>query len=329
MRLLTRCAVLLRPDRSLAHVRSSGLIALEAPRQRRRRLTGDDVTRRPDWIHAVLMSGLLATALAAPLSAQWLSYRDSTIPRTKDGKPDLTASAPRLDGKPDLSGVWEVVPDKIDFAQLLGPAAAEFAATAPTDLPPAISKYVLNIMADLKPEEDPSRPEAKALLQQRMAGFGKDIPTSHCQPGGVPFSTLIAPFKMVQTPRQIVMLLEDNNPPRQIYLDGRKLPDDPWPSWMGYSSGRWEGDALVAETHGFNNRSWLDGIGHPRSEAMRVVERFHRRDVGHMDVEMTFDDPKMYTRAFTIKFGLRLIPDTDVLESICAENEKDRVHLDR
>ena len=287
------------------------------------------MTKQLTFVRTAIVSGLVALALAAPLSAQWLNYRDSTIPRTKDGKPDLTAPAPRLGGHPDLSGVWEAEPDKLDFAKLLGPAAAVFAATAPTDLPPAVSKYVLNIMADVKPEDDPSRPEARALLGQRAQTFGKDIPTSHCLPGGIPFSTLIAPFKMVQTPRQIVMLLEDNNPPRQIYLDGRKVPGDPWPSWMGYSSGRWEGDTLVVDTSGFNNRSWLDGIGHPRSEAMRVVERFQRRDVGHMDVEMTFDDPLMYTRTFVIKFGLRLIPDTDVLESICAENEKDRVHLDR
>jgi hypothetical protein len=144
----------------------------------------------------------------------------------------------------------------------------------------------------------------------------------------VPFSTLIAPFKIVQTPELIVMLLEDNNPPRQIHTDGRTRPADPWPSWMGYSTGTWQGDTLVAETTGFNERSWLDAFGHPRSESMRIVERFRRRDVGHLDVEITIDDPKMYTRAFSVKVPYRLLPDTDVLESVCAENEKDRAHLD-
>jgi hypothetical protein len=144
----------------------------------------------------------------------------------------------------------------------------------------------------------------------------------------VPFSTLIAPFKIVQTPRLIVMLLEDNNPPRQIHTDGRKHPADVWPSWMGYSTGAWQGDTLEVETIGFNERSWLDALGHPRSESMRIVERFRRRDFGHMDVEITIDDLKLYTRAFTVKVPYRLLPDTDVLESVCAEGEKDRVHLD-
>ena len=104
---------------------------------------------------------------------------------------------------------------------------------------------------------------------------------------------------------------------------------DLWPSWMGYSTGSWEGDTLVADTVGFNNRTWLDTMGHPRSESTRIVERFMRRDVGHMDVDITIDDPKMYTKAFTVKAAYRLIPDSDVLESVCAENEKDRIHLDR
>jgi hypothetical protein len=270
--------------------------------------------------------------LSAPLAAQWLHHPDPGIPRTKDGQADLSAPAPRVpNSRPDLSGVWEAEPNMTfeELKRLLGPAADAFLATAPGDLPPGIQKYVMNILADVKPEEDPSRPDAARVLRQRMESFGRDIPTSRCQPGGVPFSTLIAPFKMVQTPVEIIMLLEDNNPPRQIYTDGRKLPDDPWPSWMGYSSGRWEGDTLVVDTVGFNDRTWLDGLGHPHSEALHLVERFHRRDVGHMDVELTVDDPKMYTRAFTVRFGLRLVPDTDVLESVCAENEKDRVHLDR
>jgi hypothetical protein len=282
-------------------------------------------------IVTAVIGGVLVTAAVRPASAQWLRHPDAAIPRTKEGAPNLSAAAPRTpDGKPDLSGVWEADPSPPEeFARLLGPAAKEFAATAPGDGPVLVPKYILNILADMKPGEDPMRPEAAKLLQQRMQNFGKDIPTSHCQPGGVPFSTMIAPFKMVQTPRQIVMLLEDNNPPRQLYTDGRTLPPDPWPAWMGYSSGRWNGDTLVIETRGFNDRTWLDGIGHPHSESLHVTERFHRRDVGHMDIEMTFDDPNMYTRAFTITVGFHLVPDTDVLEAVCAENEKDRVHLDR
>jgi hypothetical protein len=168
-----------------------------------------------------------------------------------------------------------------------------------------------------------------ALVREHARTQGKDSPTSHCLPGGVPFSSLIAPFKMIQTPFEIVMLLEDNNPPRQIYVDGRLLPKDPEPSWMGYWSGNWDGETLVVDTIGFQERSWIDSVGHPRSESIHIIERFHRRDFGHMDLEVTFNDPVYYTRAFTVKAGLRLLPDMDVLESICAEGEKDRVHLDK
>jgi hypothetical protein len=270
--------------------------------------------------------GIAATLLAvmsSPVAGQWLHHPDPTTPRTKDGQPNLSARAPRAaNGRPDLSGVWAAEPSddakrRRDDGDPLG-ADLQF-----------ISKYALNILADFKPEEEPIRPEAAALLRQRMESYGKDSPTSHCLPGGVPFSSLIAPFKIVQMPKLIVMLLEDNNPPRQIHTDGRTLPADPWPSWMGYSVGKWEDDALTVDTIGFNDRSWLDAVGHPRGESMHIVERFRRRDFGHMDLALTIDDPKMYTRPFTVKITYRLLPDTDILESVCAENEKDRIHLDR
>jgi hypothetical protein len=123
------------------------------------------------------------------------------------------------------------------------------------------------------------------------------------------------------------MLYEESGTYRQIYTDGRKLPVDPQPAWMGYSVGRWEGDTLVVDSAGFNDKGWLDASGHPQSEELRIRERFHRRDFAHMDLELTIDDPKMYTKAFTVRATERLIPDSDVLEYACAENEKDRVHL--
>jgi hypothetical protein len=140
---------------------------------------------------------------------------------------------------------------------------------------------------------------------------------------------LIAPFKIVQASREIVMVLEDAGPPRQIHTDGRPLPKDPEPSWLGSSSGKWQGQTLAIETAGFNGKSWLDGLGHPLSESMHVTEQYRRRDFGHMDLEMTFDDPKSYTRPFTVKLQMRLIPDgSDIFEYVCAENEKDRLHLE-
>ena len=139
--------------------------------------------------------------------------------------------------------------------------------------------------------------------------------------------TSIYAFKMIQAPREIVLLSETGDPARQIYTDGRPLPKDPDPSWMGYSVGKWEGDTLVVETVGFTERAWLDGFGHPRSESMRITERYRRRDFGHMDLDISFDDPKYYTRTFTMKESLRLIPDSDTIEYVCGENEKDRAHL--
>jgi hypothetical protein len=270
---------------------------------------------------AKLTLGLLLV-MSAPLMGQWLRHPDSTLPRTRDDLPDLSAPAPRAaDGHPDLTGVWAAQP-----SEEMKRASGE---TNPfgADLQ-FISKYALNIFADLKPDEEPLRPEAAALLRQRRA-HGAEMPTTHCLPGGVPFSTLIAPFKIIQTPRVLALLLEDNNPPRQIHTDGRALPVDPWPSWMGYSAGTWKGETLIAETTGFNERSWLDATGHPRSESMRIEERFTRRDVGHLDIDINIDDPKMYTRAFTIRHTARLLPDTDILEAVCAENEKDLIHLNR
>ena len=137
------------------------------------------------------------------------------------------------------------------------------------------------------------------------------------------------PHKIVQTPGLIMVLYEGDGRYRQIYTDGRKHTPNPEPSWLGYSIGKWEADTLVVDTVGFNDKSWLDAFGHPQSEALHLTERFHRRDFGHMDLQITIDDPKMYTRPFTIKYAQRLLPDTDILETVCTENEKDRTHLDR
>jgi hypothetical protein len=251
-----------------------------------------------------------------------LNYPDPGIPRTKDGKPNLSAPAPRsAKGKPDLSGVWEAeaaprqellrfLPDGVN---LLG------------EDPP--SRYFLNILSDFKPPETPMTAATASIFAQHASGFGKDAPYSRCLPMGVPQSDLTPiPFKIIQTPAVIVMLHEADGTFRQIYTDGRKLPVDPTPAWGGYSIGRWEGDTLVVESAGFNDRSWLDAFGHPHSDALRVTERFHRLDVGRMEVQLTIDDPKSYSKPFTFKFMELLLPDSDVLENVCLENEKDAKH---
>jgi len=272
----------------------------------------------------------LMVLFAGGLGAQWVNYPAPGTPRTRDGKPNLTAPTPRAsNGKPDLSGLWHVQPTGVEeMKRLFG--ADLIKAADQTSVPgmelDTISKYALNIFADFKPEDTPMRPEAAKLFGQRAAGAVKD-PGVDCLPLGIPISSLVSEVhKIVQTPGLIVILLEVDNAHRQIYTDGRKLPVDPQPSWLGYSVGKWDGDTLVVDTVGFNDKAWLDILGHPRSEAMHLTERYHRRDFGHLDVEMTFDDPKMYTRPFSIRITHQLIPDSDILEYFCAENEKDRAH---
>jgi hypothetical protein len=154
-------------------------------------------------------------------------------------------------------------------------------------------------------------------------------PTSRCLPSGIPGGLFIYAFKMIQTPKEIVMLPGSGDPPRQIYMDGRSLPANPQPSWSGYSVAKWQDDTLVVETTGFTEDSWLDAFGHPRSETMRITESYRRRDFGHMDLEVNIADPKYYTRPFGFKTRLDLVADSDVFEYICGENEKDRAHTAR
>jgi hypothetical protein len=263
------------------------------------------------------------TAASAP--AQWLNYPTPGTPRTKDGKPNLTAPARRAaNGKPDLSGVWQVEPTPAEeMKRLFGDLSAD---SALGDNSSAFSKYLANILADFKPEDSPLRRDFEELFRQRR---GKETPLLHCLPIGIPADDFLpGPFKIIQAPGLILVRNEYENTLRQIYTDGRKPPADPEPLWLGYSVGKWEGDTLQVDTAGFNDKSWLDGIGHPHSEAPHVTERFHRRDFGHLDVQVTIDDPKVYTKPFSVKFTELLLPDSDVVDYFCAENEKDRSHIE-
>ena len=206
--------------------------------------------------------------------------------------------APRApDSRPDLAGIWE-----------------RFA-----------TRYYNNVAADLTPAD--VQPWAEALYQQRRADYGKDSMEVRCLPyGPAATTTPFAHVKIVQTPTLIMLLLEDLTY-RQIHLDGRQLPEDPNPSWMGYSVGRWEGDTLVVESIGFKDQSWLDYDGHPHTDALQMTERYRRRDVGHLDLDVTFEDPGAYNRPWTVSVPLELLPDTEILEFVCKENEKSTVHL--
>ena len=274
---------------------------------------------------------LIGIALASALAcqAQWLNYRDPKIPRTRDGQPNLTAPAPRAsNGKPDLSGMWRTVSTpRAEMQRLFGAFGLEKLAV-PGDDPFEFNKYFINIMSDLKPEDDPIRPEFAPIFKRHLEDKNAlDNPTTRCLPTGIPWVYgLPDPYKVVQTPGLTLMMFE-GEPVRQIYTDGRKHTPDPDPAWSGYSVGQWEGDTLVVDTIGFNDKTWLDALGHPHSEALHVVERFHRVDFGHMDLQLTFDDPKAYSRPVTVKYSEVLAPDTDLLDYICTENERDITHL--
>ena len=256
-------------------------------------------------------------------NGQWLNYPAPGTPRTRDGKPNLTAKAPRANGKPDLSGVWQVEPTPAaEMKRLFGDLSGD---QALGDTPSAFSKYLINILADYKPDEVSLRPEFAEIFRQRR---GAESPLTHCLPIGIPADDVLpGPLKIIQTPGLLLMRNEYENTLRQIYTDGRQPPADPEPLWLGYSVGAWEGDTLRVDTVGFNDKTWLDGFGHPHSEALHVTERFHRRDFGHLDVEVTIDDPKVYTKSFSAKFTELLLPDSDVTEYFCNENERDQSHI--
>jgi hypothetical protein len=270
------------------------------------------------------LSFLIPAAVLA-VHGQWLNYPAPGTPRTKDGKPDLFARTPRLAGKPDLSGVWQVEPPaKGEIQRMLGGDLLDL--LVPGDDITTFSRYFFNILADFKPEESPLRPEAAEIMRNRQKN--RQTPDERCLPVGVPRAELMGfPFKIVQTPGLIVMLFEGDNSRRQIYTDGRKLPVDPNPAWMGYSVGHWEGDTLVVDSAGFTDKVWIDTFAHPVSESLRIQERFHRRDYGHMDLEITITDPKMYTKPISFKVTELFLPDSDILEYFCTENEKDRAHM--
>ena len=261
---------------------------------------------------------------AAGAGAQWLNYKELGVPRMADGRPNLSARAPRTrDCRPDLSGVWHVQPTSLaEMKQLFGDNIDQI--QVPGMEIDTASKYAVNILLDAKPEENIERPQAQEIMKARQL---MDLPSGGCLPIGYPLDALVSEFtKIIQTPRLMLMMIENDSVTRQIHLDGRALPPDPLPTWFGYSTGKWDGDTLVVETTGFNDKAWLDLFGHPRSEAMHLTERFRRVDFGHLEVTYTFDDPKMYKRPFSFKVTHVLQADSDVLEYVCTENEKDRAH---
>ena len=248
------------------------------------------------------------------IQAQWLHEPVPGAPRTPDGKVNLSGPPPRVNGKPDLSGIWQAEGEPRAPGGLFGLGES------------TNSKYFRDILSDFKPGEEPLTPAGAEMLRQHTQP-GTVNPTLICLPDGTPHADLLPePFKIIQTPGEIIMLYEVETTFRQIFMDGRKELTDPKPTWMGYSVAKWDGDTLVIDTMGFNNLSWLDARGHGHSEDMRVQERFHRRDYGHIDVTLTVTDPKVFTKPVTVNFTEQLLPDTDLLEHYCLEDEKDAAH---
>lgn len=247
------------------------------------------------------------------LPGQWLTYPTAGVPRTPDGKPNLAAPAPKTpDGKPDLSGMWKVA----------NPLPCDDVARICTDVP--ISTQFINIGAGLK-DGLPYQQWARDRIKQKGPG---DDPYTRCLTPGGPRMMLL-PFmkKIVQTPGLIAILNEYNANFRQIFTDGRPLPEDPQPTWNGYSIGRWEGDTLVVESIGYRDDQWIDSTGSPLTSAAKVTERFRRPRWGTLEIEITVNDPKGYTAPWTVKVEEEAVADTEMLDSICMENEKDLEHL--
>ena len=263
--------------------------------------------------------GLALLTFAGSVLAQWPAYPAGQ-------KPDLTAPAPRTaDGKPDFSGVWQYVRQ----ASPPTPEAITAARSANDITPVSVRTSQFWNLGAAFPGGLPFQPWAAELHRQRVASNSKDNPDAHCLPLGLmQLHTHSQPRKMIQTPGVIVILYEANAGVRQIFTDGRSLPGpdaEPW--WFGYSTGHWEGDTLAVETSGFRDLGWLDVEGSPLSDQGKILERFRRVDFGHLEIEVTIDDPKAYTRPWTVTVHQRLMPSADLIEFVCQENERDATHL--
>jgi len=276
--------------------------------------TASDVHQWKPIARRALVLGLVMASSTLGF-AQWLHYPTAGVPRKTDGKPDLTAPAPRLpDGRPDLSGIWHVA-NRI-------PCTSEINRFVPCGLEIGGSPLALNIGTGL-PGGLPFQPWAAALTKQRTADNSKDDPHARCLPDNPPRTWGLPHLtKIVHTPKLLVMLYEVNAMYRQIFLDGRPMPEDPTPAWNGYSVGTWDGDALVVQTIGFRDSLWIDMGGSPMSDAAKMTERLRRPNYGTLEVQITVDDPKVYTRPWTVSMNQGLELDTELIDEFCLENEK-------
>jgi hypothetical protein len=263
---------------------------------------------------SVVLPLLLLLAFATVADAQWLNHPSPGIPRLPDGKPNLSAPAPRTaDGRPDLSGIW----------------AAECAIQG-RDACFAPRSLFFDLAKDLNPADVQMTPWAQAIQTQRQARNHVDDPYGYCLPPGTPRINFAGgPLKILYTPQITALLYETlaGMTFRQVFTDGRSLPDVAEPTWLGYSIGRWDGDVFVVETTGFRDGGWLDTLrGRPHSDALRVTERFRRTDFGHMQLTITIDDRKAFVKPWTVQASMTLMPDTELVEAFCDNHDKTMEH---
>ena len=271
----------------------------------------------------VLLGSVLIAIVSVPAVSigQWLRYPTADVPRNADGTPNLTAAAPRLpDGKVDFSGLWHVA-----MRNPCNAALNRFSGCTEIGGSPLARDLGVNLPGGL-----PYQPWAAEIVKQRAADDSRDDPHVRCLPDNPPRHWGLPHLnKIVHTPNLLVVLYEVNAMYRQIFTDGRPLPDDPTPGWNGYSTARWEGDTLVVQTIGFRDSLWIDLHGSPMSDAAKMTERLRRPNYGTLDVEITVDDPKVYTRPWTVRMDQVIELDTDLIDEFCLENEKSYERMQR
>jgi hypothetical protein len=282
--------------------------------------------------------GILAILLSTHLAAQWIKYPTPGVPRKADGKVEMSAPAPRLpDGKPDFSGVWATgEPNRSRAGELSSPKQTQTSKKPPNpndEVNPAdpgdikASRQMANIGIDL-PGGLPYQPWLVPIVKKRTDNLAKDDPHIRCWPDnfirayGMPHL-----LKFVHDPGLLVVLNEMNAGYRQVFTDARPLPKDPNPTLQGYSSGKWSGDTLIIDSIGFRDDTWIDWSGSVVTEAAKVREQIRRPDFGHLEVQVTVDDPKAYTKPWTVTLKQRIVVDTDLIDEICLENEQSLQHM--
>ena len=271
----------------------------------------------------VLLGSVLIAIVSVPAVSigQWLRYPTADVPRNADGTPNLTAAAPRLpDGKPDFSGLWHVA-----MRNPCNAALNRFSGCTEIGGSPLARDLGVNLPGGL-----PYQPWAAEIVKQRAADDSRDDPHVRCLPDNPPRHWGLPHLnKIVHTPKLLVVLYEVNAMYRQIFTDGRPLPEDPTPGWNGYSTARWESDTLVVQTIGFRYNLWIDLHGSPMSDAAKMTERLRRPNYGTLEVEITVDDPKVYTRPWTVRMDQVIELDTDLIDEFCLENEKSYERMQR